>query len=1627
MSFKAFKARKLEALTENETIASVNSWQQNLEFQLAACNEFSPFLASDFTWSRKSVTDRGLTDDTTGDVNSRKTAAQKCIVLNHMLGLIISYCPENIRLEIERKSTSLKWIWQRVRRHYGFSKSEVHFLKLANIKLNEGERYESFFQRLMSHLCDNLLTTDSGIVFDGQKVTENEEMSPTVERLAVYLWLKLIDERLPLYVARVYSHDLQTKSIRDLQPEICDNLESLLLEISAQEDIKLAYSSSNHNKRSFPRKDFQKPRSSKTCAFCKAAGKPFNGHDISNCWSLSKFDRSKLIKALQVQVEDEDSCLSDVNNLSIEDQETALDENPATCSRVLSMQSPYFYCYYKSSPCKVIIDSGATSSVVTLAFVRMNNIKMVNATQNARQLDKTLIKTVGEINVNLSFGNKVLKLSALVTETMDSDIIAGVPFCRCNNIEISFAKQQIFVDGKTVDYGAQPSRAKQGNVSSILRTSTHTVVYPGEFIEIKDPKLAVFDDEIAIEPRFDSPQNGNWPAPGVSRVVDGSVRIPNNSDSPIYLAKNQHFGQINRVISVEQCLTINLNKCDNVHTNSKNLKPAIPFSDAVVIDPGDQLTSLEKAKFQAINKKFDSVFNPSYSGYNDKSGVIRAHITIGSIPPPPQKARLPFYSQNNLQLLQQKADDLEDKGVLVTPESVGLVPQHVSPSFLVKKPNGEWRFVTAFNDLGKFCRLPPSKVTKCSDILRRIGSYKFIIKTDLTSSFFQLKVDKESMPYLGTVTPFKGIRLYARAAMGMPGSSEWLDEVMSRVVGDLVMAGHVLLIADDLYAGANSIDTLLQIWDQLLSALSQNGLVLSAVKTVIVPKSTTILGWIWDKGTLSVSPHKVNPLQLADPPKTCTAMRSFLGAYKDISRAVPKSASLLSPLESSIAGLTGKDPIVWTEELHAHFKKAKSVLSSPKSLVIPSHDDRLVITVDASPLNNGLGATLFVMRDAERFTADLFSFKMKPHHVSWLPCEKEALAITAAANHFAPYVRDSKFSTQILTDNKPCVEAWEKLRNGKFSASARVSTFLSTLSSLNVTLCHIKGTSNNISDYNSRHPSTCENSSCQICKFVYETMDSVVRTVEAKDVLNGNVRMPFANFTAWRSAQQSDPIMRKAFAHLTAGTRPSKKTQNSKDLKNILRVASIDESKGILIVRKQDPFTGSRDLIFCPSELVHGLILAIHNYFKHPSRSQTEKLFSRQFFALSLSPAIDSICNNCEVCNSLKKIPRELFEQSSSAPPTRPGEKLAADIICRKKQKILVVRDYLTSFTSATFLSNESAEECKNGLILCCLPLKFDQSIVRVDCAPSLQKLKREDSLKHCNIILEIGKAKNINKNPVAERANQELEAELLKVDPTGNPVSAVTLLQAVCALNSRIRSNGLSSKEMITRRDQISGKHLNFKDQLLSDKQHETKAKNHSSSAKSKARGAPLAPPATASPGSLVYLKDEGNKFQPRDPYLVIKKEGSDLIVQKMPVSGFLSSKQHSVPCNKVFPIKKQQNEKLIAASDQSYCSKNDSPLLNGHETDSDSSDSDDSVAYDLPEQRNVHQQDTVPLLSDSTAGSSSRPVRNRRPPQYYGSSRHSDCIESSDQSDEMVESWYPGWDKNRTRNYINNGQQEL
>lgn len=192
--------------------------------------------------------------------------------------------------------------------------------------------------------------------------------------------------------------------------------------------------------------------------------------------------------------------------------------------------------------------------------------------------------------------------------------------------------------------------------------------------------------------------------------------------------------------------------------------------------------------------------------------------------------------------------------------------------------------MTSFGEVGTYSKPQPSLMPNVDQVLKDIASWNFIIVTDLMQSFYQIPLDKNSMKYCGVATPYKGIRVYTRSAMGMPGSETCLEELMCRVLGHLIQDGRVAKLADDLYCGGHTPEEALENWSLVLAALQHNNLRLAPHKTKICPRSTTILGWIWQTGTLQASPHRLSALAAVDPPKTVQGMRSFVGAYKVLSR-----------------------------------------------------------------------------------------------------------------------------------------------------------------------------------------------------------------------------------------------------------------------------------------------------------------------------------------------------------------------------------------------------------------------------------------------------------------------------------------------------------------------------------------------------------------------------------------------------------------------------------------------------------------------------------------------------------------------------------------------------------------------
>jgi hypothetical protein len=291
--------------------------------------------------------------------------------------------------------------------------------------------------------------------------------------------------------------------------------------------------------------------------------------------------------------------------------------------------------------------------------------------------------------------------------------------------------------------------------------------------------------------------------------------------------------------------------------------------------------------------------------------------------------------------------------------------------------------------------------------LRKIAQWKYIIVSDLTSAFYQIPLSKSSMKYCGVATPFRGVRVYTKSAMGMPGSETALEELMCRVLGDCLQKGSVAKLADDLYCGGNTTEELLSNWEEVLCCLQKCDLRLSPTKTIICPKSTTVLGWVWSQGSLSASPHRIAALSTCSPPDTVHGMRSFVGAYKVLARVLPQCSQILSPLDDAIAGRASPDKLSWSDDLQGHFSKAQKYLTSHKAILLPRPSDKLWIVTDGSVSKRGVGATLYVTRDNKLSLSGFFSAKLRKHQVTWLPCEIEALSIAAAVKHFSPFIIQS--------------------------------------------------------------------------------------------------------------------------------------------------------------------------------------------------------------------------------------------------------------------------------------------------------------------------------------------------------------------------------------------------------------------------------------------------------------------------------------------------------------------------------------------------------------------------------------------------------------------------------------------
>ena len=265
----------------------------------------------------------------------------------------------------------------------------------------------------------------------------------------------------------------------------------------------------------------------------------------------------------------------------------------------------------------------------------------------------------------------------------------------------------------------------------------------------------------------------------------------------------------------------------------------------------------------------------------------------------------------------------------------------------------------------------------------------------------------------------------------------------------------------------------------------------------------------------------------------------------------------------------------------------------------------------------------------------------------------------------------------------------------------------------------------------------------------------MIRSLTVTDVITGAAKMPFTSRTAWIATQRDCSDLRRCYSHLTQGTRPSKKDTCIRDVKRYIQIATVARD-GLLAVREDVPFCPTQELIIVPRSVLHGLLTAIHIRFDHPTFNQAKRLFSSYFYALDLDKALTCVHAACQHCALFQSFPKHLEPQTSSPPPDRIGSTFAADVLKRYRQLVMVLRETVTSYTVSAFIESERHDHLHDAIIVMCSTMRGqgdDGICIRVYGAPGFTALVNDPLLNKLGISLEVGNPKNVNRNPVAERA----------------------------------------------------------------------------------------------------------------------------------------------------------------------------------------------------------------------------------------------------------------------------------
>ncbi|CAF1236388.1 unnamed protein product [Didymodactylos carnosus] len=186
------------------------------------------------------------------------------------------------------------------------------------------------------------------------------------------------------------------------------------------------------------------------------------------------------------------------------------------------------------------------------------------------------------------------------------------------------------------------------------------------------------------------------------------------------------------------------------------------------------------------------------------------HHVINTSDHPSVNAKPYFKTIEQRKNIQQEIDKMLRNGI--------IVPSHSpwsSPVILLKKPNGEFRFIVDYRKLNSITKKDSYPQPIVEELLQRPGDHSWFTKLDLKSGYYQIPIQQRDKEKTAFVTQ-DGLYQFEVLSMGLMNAPPTFQRVMNNITG-YKRWDYVLVYLDDILIFSNTFDEHMQHLQEVLN------------------------------------------------------------------------------------------------------------------------------------------------------------------------------------------------------------------------------------------------------------------------------------------------------------------------------------------------------------------------------------------------------------------------------------------------------------------------------------------------------------------------------------------------------------------------------------------------------------------------------------------------------------------------------------------------------------------------------------------------------------------------------------------------------------------------------------------